>query len=162
MSSSLPLLCQRFITGLNDQLRMMCAQALHALLSDKGKGLDGIASELRSMCLLLEPSVDMANSTQSRQTTRPPNAQKEIRTCNYCGKVGNLKAACRKYKRENGKPEQAAIVMATIGEGFVSASMDTDAYASWFDTMATHLVVHSNDKHKPTSIDHQFSHAGWG
>jgi Reverse transcriptase (RNA-dependent DNA polymerase)/Integrase core domain/GAG-pre-integrase domain len=153
MSSSLPLLCQRFIAGLSDQLLMMCAQPLHALLRDKSKGLDDIASELRSMCLLLPPSVAMANSTQSRQATRPHNAQKETRTCNYCGKVGHLKAACRKYKREKGKPEQAAIVMATTGEGFVSASMDTDAL--WFDTMATHHVVHSNDKltnQRPSTI----------
>jgi hypothetical protein len=49
MEASLPLLYQKFITGLSDELQIACAPSLHAILRDKKKGLDDIAAELRSM-----------------------------------------------------------------------------------------------------------------
>jgi transposase InsO family protein len=100
----------------------------------------------------------MSNSTQSLPHTKPiSNKKKETRTCHYCGKVGHLKAACRKYKREKeqGTAEKPAIIMCTKGAGFVSALSSMDKTALWFDTMATHHVVHSQEKlinQRPSTI----------
>jgi hypothetical protein len=158
MTASLPLLCQKFITGLNDQLQLACGPSLHALLRDEHNGIDEIAAELRSMVLLLPSSLAMANATTSQPPTKPPfGKKKETRTCHYCGKVGHLKAACRKYKREKdtGAGEKDAIVMCTKGEGYVSALNSVDTTALWFDTMATHHVVHKDNylvNHRPSPI----------
>jgi hypothetical protein len=146
MKASLPLLSQNFITGLNDHLQLACGPSLHALVTSD-KGIDEITAQLRSMVLMLPPSLAMANSTMSHSPTTPSSSnstkKKETRTCHYCGKVGHLKAAYRKFKRENGKgmPNQSATVMCTQSEGYVSALSNIDQSAIWFDTMATHHVV---------------------
>jgi hypothetical protein len=167
MKASLPLLCQRFITGLSDELRIACGPALHSILRDKTKGLDDLADELRSMALLLPQAYAAANVTRS--TNRTPQKHR----CTHCGKGGHTKDRCwqlhpelkekaKKARQEKGRKQQnqkpnnqQAIVLVVGEEGFVSALQNLDKSSFWYDTMATHHVVFNEDlltNRRPSSV----------
>jgi histone deacetylase 1/2 len=153
LKASLPLLCQRFITGLSDELQIACGPALHSILRDKSKSLDDLADELRSMALLLPQTYATANVTRSNKPAR------HQLSCTHCGKRNHTKDRCYQLhpelkeqsmkprpenarKRTHQKPkDQHAIVMVVGEEGFVSALQNLDQNSFWYDTMATHHVV---------------------
>jgi hypothetical protein len=95
MKESLPLLCQRFIKELSDELQIACGPTLHVMLRDKTKGLDDITAVIRSMALLLPSAYAMANTTRSAPNPKPNDKQRQREdvVCHYCGKK-------RAYKEE--------------------------------------------------------------
>jgi hypothetical protein len=156
LKTVLPLLCQSFIIGLSDELRIACGPALHSTLRNKDKGLDDITDELRSLALLLPQSYATANTTRSMPHQRPqqhqrnhpkkhnpPTKRKETRTCHYCGKARHIKEDCRKFLRDKGgkKDHEESHAMCTRTEGMVSMLKNLDKDSFWYDTMATHHVV---------------------
>lgn len=161
MQASLPLLNQRFIAGLCDDLQITCAAALHATLQDSSKDLDDIAAQLRSMVMLLPEKYASINATQAAKPAIPQTAipHKDPRTCRYCKKKGHIEAHCRKKKRdEAAKKAQkgSAIVMAVGDECIISALCGMDKTSLWYDTGATHHVVFNEAmlcNRRPSSVN---------
>jgi hypothetical protein len=162
MKGSLPLLSQRFITGLSDELRISCSPMLHSVLLDKTKTLDDLIEQVRSMALLLPPSYASANTTRAYPSTSPrPNQRPDTRECNYCHRKGHVEAECRtkRYDQANGtyrghsrqKPQQTskfpqekfsnAKVLCVEAQSHASIVSTADKSALWYDTMATHHIV---------------------
>jgi hypothetical protein len=84
------------VRGLNEQLRVSCAGQFTSMLHEK-KGLDDICAELISIDSLM-PKVGRVNTSQGRRNGE--TKKKETRRCNYCGKVGHLKANCWKKQKD--------------------------------------------------------------
>jgi hypothetical protein len=135
-------------------LRSRCAPLLSSLLQEDDVDLDAITGELHNIQLLLpEKLVGNVIQTQGKDGSGGP---KEPRKCHYCAMSGHLIKHCRKRKRdekaaEGGRSnkedevegpagelcmtEKAAIMLATSGKND----------CLYFDSGATHHVVHSKD-----------------
>jgi hypothetical protein len=98
MKASLPLLSQRFITGLSDELRIACGPSLHAIICDPKKSLDDLIEQVRSMALLLPPSYATANTTRSFPKPKKYDHRRDSIKCNYCRKNVISEEDCRKKK----------------------------------------------------------------
>jgi hypothetical protein len=176
MKASLPLLSQRFITGLSDELRISCGPMLHSFLLDKTKTLDDLIEQVRSMASLLPPSYASANTTRAYPSTSLlPHQRTDTRKCNYCHLKGHVEAECRTKRcdQANGtyrghsrqKRQQTskfpkdkfsnATVLCVEAQSHAFTLSTADESALWYDTMATqHIVCHEGllANHRTSSI----------
>jgi len=146
LESSLPLLHQSFITGLSDELRSFLGPQLYAVASKEGNGLEEVVDELRTLAELLPPSVAHANVTSTRddgsgRKDASDRGRVDSRRCFACGQMGHLERNC---PMRNRRPQQGdnAIAMCVGGQATASKVAALDPSALWFDTAATHHIVH--------------------
>lgn len=133
LDASVALLCQKFVTGLCDELRIACGAMLYVKLSKKMDDLDGVIAELKGIVSLLPEQVGQVNAAQQRG--------RDSRKCYYCGKQGHIRRNCFAWKRDqqagNDKRHQAdkksepAIVMSLKECAFVANTQDRHDDCMW-------------------------------
>jgi hypothetical protein len=134
MEQSLPLLKQRFLIGLSDELRISCGPILHAFLLDESKTLDDLVEQVRSMSLLLPTSYASSNTTRSFPNTRhPDHPRRDALTCPYCHKPGHDEEHCFIKQRDlsqSRRPQRPANHRRNHGSGQKRSSLKTFSNAT--------------------------------
>ena len=137
LEASLPLLCHKFIQGLNREVLQTCGPILSNMLRKEGVTLDDICSSLRDMMCFIPGG---------GEARVHPVKGKETRRCYYCGVAGHLKKDCHKRKRDEASSKSKSnehqgptAVLSVIAK---IASTRTKSDALWYDSGATHHITH--------------------
>jgi hypothetical protein len=140
MSSSLPLLCHKFIQGLDSHVLQTCGPILSNMLRGKDVGLDELCVSLREMSSFIPGGISEVHAAQAEIPDK--------RRCYYCRQTGHLKKDCRKRendrksgrdKRQSGQKGQPKVLSTCANVSAVKGMSNKLVY----DTGATHHVVNN-------------------